>query len=266
MRAQRLEGLDVRLGGHRVRSWLQVTGVGAYHVVVETVSPDRGIELHSSYTGHPQIAESRFVHLELAPGRHVIRSEVLMAGEVPVVSARRRCLLDHLAALVDLLRMRIEPPQHAEALIEAAPEDYRAYWALALFAGLRRGELRALRCSDLDIRESLVNVSRGWDDHEGEQDTKTEKGERSIPLSGRVRKELAAHLLRTGRSGDDLVFGRTAELPFIPTTVRHQTLAAWKKAGLEPLTTHEARHCAISYFVASGFDWKEATVYADHAM
>jgi integrase len=162
-------------------------------------------------------------------------------------------------------RMRIEPPRQAEALIDAAPEQYRAFWALALFAGLRRGELRALRCSDLDIKEGLVHVSRSWDDHEGEQGTKTEKGERSVPLSGRVRKELAAHLLRTGRSGDDLVFGRTAELPFIPTTVRTQTVAAWKEAGLKPLTTHEARHCAISYFVASGFDWKEATVYAGHS-
>jgi hypothetical protein len=82
---------------------LRVTGVGAYQLVVETVLPDRGIELHSSYTGHPQIAESRVVHLELAPGRHSIRSEELRAGEVPVARARRRCLLDHLAALVDLL-------------------------------------------------------------------------------------------------------------------------------------------------------------------
>ena len=162
-------------------------------------------------------------------------------------------------------RMRIEPPEHAEKLIDAAPDELRAFWALALFAGLRRGELRALRCSDLDIKNGLVHVTRGWDDHEGEQPTKTERGERSVPLSGRVKKELAAHLLLTGRSGDDLVFGRTAALPFIPTTIRHRSLKAWKEAGLEPLTTHEARHCAISYFVAAGFDWKEATVYAGHS-
>jgi hypothetical protein len=31
---------------------------------------------------------------------------------------------------------------------------------------------------------------------------------------------------------------------------------AWEAAGLAPLTPHEACHCAISYFIAAGLDWK----------
>ena len=161
-------------------------------------------------------------------------------------------------------RDRIESPEAAFDLIDALPEGERALWSVFLLAGVRRGEARALRCNDFNIREKTVSIERAWDDVEGEIDVKSDAGRRTIPLAGRVRKEVAAHLLRTGRSGDDLIFGRTAELPFIPTTVRARALKAWKAAGLEPLTPHEARHCAISYFIACGYDWKQASVWAGH--
>ena len=91
---------------------------------------------------------------------------------------------------------------------------------MAFYAGLRSGELRALRCADLDLKAGVVNLTRGWDDEEGEIAVKSDAGRRTIPLAGIVRRELAAHLLREGRSGDDLVFGRTATLPFVRSTIR----------------------------------------------
>ncbi|MHB1571860.1 MAG: tyrosine-type recombinase/integrase, partial [Solirubrobacteraceae bacterium] len=39
---------------------------------------------------------------------------------------------------------------------------------------------------------------------------------------------------------------------------------AWEAAGLEPITPHEARHCAISYFIAAGLDWKQISTWAGH--
>jgi integrase len=39
---------------------------------------------------------------------------------------------------------------------------------------------------------------------------------------------------------------------------------AWDAAGLEPITPHEARHCAISYFIAAGLDWKQISTWAGH--
>jgi hypothetical protein len=104
MEAEKVEGLDVGLDGHRVRCSFAASSVGAYQVVLVTVLPDRGIELHSSYTGHPNIPESVVTHLELAPGRRTIDTRRLRAIEVPVVWGRRRCLFDHLARLADLIR------------------------------------------------------------------------------------------------------------------------------------------------------------------
>jgi integrase len=48
-------------------------------------------------------------------------------------------------------RERIPSPRESTALLEALPEPERALWATALYAGPRRGELRALRWDDIDL-------------------------------------------------------------------------------------------------------------------
>jgi len=62
---------------------------------------------------------------------------------------------------------RIATASEAAALLEALPEGDRPLWATAFYAGLRRGELQALRCGDVDLASSLIRVERGWDQEEG---------------------------------------------------------------------------------------------------
>lgn len=162
-------------------------------------------------------------------------------------------------------RDRIESPERARALLAALPDSERALWASALFAGLRIGELRALRWADVDFDASVIRVRRGWDDVAGEIEVKTGAGRRTVPLAGIVRRELAAHKLRTGRDGDALTFGRTAGGAFVRSTVRNRANRAWNAVGLEPLTPHEARHCAASYLIASGVNAKQLSVYIGHS-
>lgn len=140
----------------------------------------------------------------------------------------------------------------AAKLIEALPADQQAYWSTAFYAGLRRGELRGLRWTDIDVKGGVIHVRRGWDDVEGPIDPKSDAGARIVPLVGSLKKTLAAHKLATGRSGDDLVFGRSATLPFVPSTVNARAYRVWKAAGLDRLTSHEARHSCASYLIASG--------------
>jgi hypothetical protein len=45
-------------------------------------------------------------------------------------------------------RDRIAAPTEAKALLAALPDEDRATWGAAMYAGLRRGELMALRGSD----------------------------------------------------------------------------------------------------------------------
>jgi integrase len=151
------------------------------------------------------------------------------------------------------------------ALLDALPAAERAAWATAFFAGLRVGELRALRWTHVDFEAGVIRVCAGWDDQDGEQATKTDAGTRTIPLVGRVRAELARHKLATGRSGDDLIFGRSTTEAFVRSTLRSRALKAWKAAELAALTPHEARHCCASYFSAAGLTPKEVQTALGHA-
>ena len=182
-------------------------------------------------------------------------------------------------------RTRIESSTTAEALIAALPESEQAFWALALFAGVRRGELRGLQVDDIDFDAGLVRVRRGWDDLEGEIDPKTFAGARDIPMIGELRRICRAHKLQTGRHGTQLFLGRTPADPFYPSTIRSRALKAWgwkqvpnpnpgppqkiwikdRADALEPLTPHEARHCAASYMIAAGMDWKKITEFIGHS-
>jgi integrase len=183
-------------------------------------------------------------------------------------------------------RERIATPAEAAALIATVSEGERALWACAFYAGLRRGELRALRWSHVDLETRVIDVRRGWDAIEGEQDTKSAAGKRRVPILDLLAAELSGHKTRTGRDGKALVFGRTATEPFNPETVRRSALAAWgwKEAAnpepgglpkrihvkaradaLEPITLHEARHTCASLLIAAGVNAKALSVIMGHS-
>jgi integrase len=182
-------------------------------------------------------------------------------------------------------RERVADRTEAQALIDALPASEQAMWACAFYGTLRRGELRALRWSDVDFDAGVIRVERGWDDKEGSQETKTDAGERSVPLAGILRRTLVARKLASGRGGDDLVFGRTEELPFVSSTVRARALKAWgwrhirnpepvgpkmiwakaREDALDPITLHESRHSAASYLIEAGLNDLELTAMVGHS-
>ncbi len=83
-------------------------------------------------------------------------------------------------------------------------------------------------------------------------------------MMGELRRICRAHKLRVGRHDADLFLGRTSTDPFYPSTIRARALKAWTAADLEPVTPHEARHCAASYMIACGLDWKKISEFLGH--
>ena len=95
-------------------------------------------------------------------------------------------------------RDRVARPAEALALLEALTHEDRAVWATALYAGLRRGELAALRWADVDLERGLIRVERSWDPKAGPVEPKSRSGRRRVPLARPLRVHLAAHRLVCG--------------------------------------------------------------------
>jgi integrase len=131
----------------------------------------------------------------------------------------------------------------------------RALWATAIYAGLRRGELRALRREDVDLATGVIHVRRGWDGVEGEIAPKSAQGRRRVPIPAALRDRLAEHLIDVpeGRifTGSRQSYERGRE--------------AAEAAGVDPPTLHECRHGYASVMIAAGVNIKALSTFMGHA-
>jgi integrase len=159
-------------------------------------------------------------------------------------------------------RDRIAPPEEAAALIAALPSDLRAIWSTAFYGGLRKGELRALKWERVDLAAGLIHVEDSWDVREGRIDPKSHKGRRRVPIPAGLRDVLTEHRMTTWEEG--YVFGRSPEHVFAGTTLTDQADQAWKDAGLNRVTLHEARHTYASLMIAAGVNAKALCEFMGH--
>lgn len=158
---------------------------------------------------------------------------------------------------------RIVPAAEAAELIAALPPADRPLRAAAFYAGLRRGELQALRVRDVDLSKSEIRVERGWDQVEGAKPPKWESA-RTVPLLARLRDFLDQHVIETGRLGDDLIFGRTETSAFAPMTIDKRARRAWAGAELEPICLHDCRHTFASLLIDAGANAKAIQEFMGH--
>jgi integrase len=178
-------------------------------------------------------------------------------------------------------RDRIAAPDEGAQLLAALPASDRALWATAFYAGLRNGELRALRWQDVDLARGVIRVERSWDQKAGVIEPKSRAGTRTVPIAAVLRDYLDAHKISTGRDGDALVFGRKPSEPYNPKTVNGRAKAAWNTANrkeaeqaeaegrkpslLTPITLHECRHTFASLMIAAGVNAKALSTYLGHS-
>lgn len=176
---------------------------------------------------------------------------------------------------------RIVAPEQAVALIAALPVEDRPLWATAFYAGLRRGELQALRCEDIDLAGNVLYVRKGWDQIEGEIEPKSNAARRTIPILAILGEHLRDQLRRTGRSDKDRIFGRSARQVFYASTADGRAKRAWiarnatERAAAdeeqrEPelltlVTMHECRHTFASLLIEAGANPKAIQEIMGHS-
>jgi integrase len=172
-------------------------------------------------------------------------------------------------------RDRIVSPNEAAALLAALPAGRdRALWGAAIYSGLRRGELMALRWSNVDFARGVVRVERSYDPRSRSfGPPKSRAGVRRVPIAAALRDLLLQLRLDAGDE-EGLVFSGSTGEPFDISTVMERARRAWNTANtelapgaapLEPITLHEARHTYASLMIAAGVNAKALATYMGHA-
>ncbi len=173
-------------------------------------------------------------------------------------------------------RDRVASPAEAERLIGLVAERDRALWATAFYAGLRLGELLALRWEDIDLAGGLIRVERAYDGKERAfVEPKSRAGRRKVPVPAVLRDHLLEHKLQGSATG--LVFGRGPDLPFDYSSTMNRAKRAWKRAErmraerreeeppILPITLHEARHTFASLLIDAGVNAKALSTFMGHS-
>jgi integrase len=134
-------------------------------------------------------------------------------------------------------RDRIATLAEADILLRTLPVADRAVWATAMFAGLRLGELMALRVAnvDLEARTLRADAELGSYDPVGRTfgTPKSAAGARVVPIMARLLPYLTAAV--EGKPPLALVFDRDHATPFAPTALAQRARRSWGAAGARPI-------------------------------
>lgn len=156
-----------------------------------------------------------------------------------------------------------ENPQRSAAEVAEDRQDAELV-RVAAYAGLRLGELLALRWRDVDFTGHALTISRAMSG-----------GIESSTKSGRVRRvplpdQAAAALERLSRRGDytapsELVFCNVYGRPLDGSALRRRFKRARDAVGLRQLRFHDLRHTYGSLLAAGGVDLVTIQAAMGHA-
>lgn len=124
---------------------------------------------------------------------------------------------------------------------------------VAAYAGLRLGELLALRWHDVDFEGSALTIARAMS---ARVESSTKSGRvRRVPLADQAAAALN-HMSRREcyTTPDDLVFCNVYGRPLDGSALRRRYRRAQAAAGIRPLRFHDLRHTFGSRLATKGVD------------
>jgi len=167
--------------------------------------------------------------------------------------------------------MRVMSETDLHIFLEYAKDTpYYALFYTSLFTGMRRGELLALRWSDIDLELCQLYITRSMqyirtaapENRISFKEPKTSKSRRRIDLSPsnaiilREHKAKQADLRESlgfpSISDNDLVFSHYDGSPLLPNSVTHAWIKLVRRCGLHGVRLHDARHTHASLLLKQG--------------
>ena len=159
----------------------------------------------------------------------------------------------------------------------AKSSQYYALFYTALYTGMRRSELLALRWQDIDFIYSQISVSRSLhhlkDGSYIFTQPKSEHSRRTIALPPSAflmleayhkAMEIEARMIGSTLSDADLIFN-TLGKPYRPNTITRAWQSLCVKAGINVIRFHDARHTHASLMLKQGIHPKIVQERLGHA-
>lgn len=232
--------------GAMILQKLRPAQVHEWHNTLLKCGGTKGGPLSARTVGHCH----RLLHrgLERAVSLEIIARNVAHGIHPPKVRANE----------VEILRQ----DQITAVLIRLEGKEMFPIVSLALWTGMRRGELCGLAWGAVDLERKVIRVERSLEQTKTGlrfKPPKTRSGRRTISLAASTIEMLRVHrarqleqrlLLGLGRLGnDDLVFARAEGLPYPPNTLSRD----WWRLGVG-VEFHALRHTHASALIAAGLD------------
>lgn len=176
--------------------------------------------------------------------------------------------------------IRYYTAEQFEKFIAAAKEccktvmdwDFYVFFCIAFFTGARKGEIHAMKWSDIDgnilhIRRSISQKIKGVSDLEA--GTKNKTSTRDLQLPTPLIEVLNEHKKRQQEAAPNQ-FSETyricgGERPLRDTSIENHNQMYGNKAGLPHITIHEFRHSHVSLLANKGINIQEVSRRLGHA-
>ncbi len=171
----------------------------------------------------------------------------------------------------------IEETQAFLDSLQAAPLKYKAFFVLAIYGGLRRGELLGLEWSDIEFGHQLITIRRTslYTKEKGifTDTTKTENSRRVMKLPSEVfevlrqfRAEQRSERLQLGDQWQqsDRIFVTWNGSPMHPNTTYQWLKRFCESTGQRFLGIHQFRHLNATLLIGAGVDAKTVSASLGH--
>lgn len=151
-----------------------------------------------------------------------------------------------------LLDAAVPPQRNRDGSLRT--NNYRLLIKVAIFTGMRSGEIRGLQWDDIDWNLSQIYIRRSW--KEGSfHEPKTKASIRRIEIPELVISNLREWRLACPKGEYDLVFPNLAGNPMSTTNLLQRGFyPALRRAGLRKIRFHDLRHTFASLLIANSED------------
>lgn len=187
---------------------------------------------------------------------HMIFNNTILEGQIKY----NPCIAVSMPRNLPVTKREIPTDDAIEAVKAGGDKPFGLFALFCLYAGLRRGEVLALRYEDVDRKAGLIHVTKSVEyvsNNAHIKSPKTAAGIRDVPLLAPLAEALPA-------KGTGLIFPREDGKPLTKTQYHKRWLKYCKAIGYD-ITAHQLRHGFATILYEAGIQDKDAQEILGHS-